>query len=257
MRYPTEYLVYGIHMTLREAYRRRSQGQTFNPPYPVEEIMARLSPAVSRPRQTFQGVSAHPTFFRKVAALGHAIASGHCFGNGNKRTAFSAMGYMLNANGWSMNMPDDVVALLMLRIASNRDRMVVEHVATVIGAYARRSRDKRLKYISDKQVRDGLLLVDLPDRYPAPAPRAAPAAFQERASQILAAQAELLSEDEAATYRDTFGWPSAMYDALRTWGNVKEYAKFQRYKVRRRGRRAGKLRRPHNGGRTVKRLCGL
>jgi death-on-curing family protein len=118
MRYLTADFIYVIHSTLRRAYSRLGQGRTFNPPHSVDETYARLEGAVSRPRMEYGGIVAYPTLFEKVAALGHGIAQGHVFGNGNKRTALSAMVYALDVNGWHFQMPPQMASLMMLRIGS-------------------------------------------------------------------------------------------------------------------------------------------
>ncbi len=44
-----------------------------------------------KPVNSAHGQDAYPTLFTKVAAIGHEIAHGHIFNNGNKRTAIQTM----------------------------------------------------------------------------------------------------------------------------------------------------------------------
>ncbi len=58
-----------------------------------------LQSAVARPRATFDGRDLYPDIFSKAAALMASLANNHAFVDGNTRTAVSATGLLLAANG--------------------------------------------------------------------------------------------------------------------------------------------------------------
>jgi prophage maintenance system killer protein len=79
--------------------------QSFEPLKSIDDMMTRLDAATARPKHEYDWHEAHPSFFEKVAALAHGIAGGHCFGNGNKRTALLSMLQMMHINGWEWDAP--------------------------------------------------------------------------------------------------------------------------------------------------------
>lgn len=256
MRYLTASLVYAIHLTLRRAYSRLGQGQTFNPPFPPDEVYARLESAVARPRAEFSGVVAHPTLFRKVAALGLGIAQGHVFGNGNKRTALSAMTYMLNVNGWQFNMPAPAASLMMLRIASSSNRMTLEEAATLLGASAGydSNTDEATERLLQGMIAQGAVIVVEPDVIPAPEPVGeTKAQYNTDASAIFERHMKLLSDEERELFYESFEWPQVMSRMLISWSNVQAHKK--RDVRRTRHKAVGTRRRPHCGGRSVPKIC--
>jgi death-on-curing family protein len=60
---------------------------------------ALLESAAARPFQTAFGVEIHPGLFAKGAALFHSLITNHPFGDGNKRTAVTALQLFLISNG--------------------------------------------------------------------------------------------------------------------------------------------------------------
>lgn len=57
----------------------------------------------------------------EIAALyGIAIAKGHCFNNGNKRTALVSMIAFLEINNIEINVPNDVIEEVMVEIATDK-----------------------------------------------------------------------------------------------------------------------------------------
>ncbi len=57
----------------------------------------------------------------EIAALyGIAIAKGHCFNNGNKRTALVSMIAFLEINNIEIDVADDVIEEVMVDIATNK-----------------------------------------------------------------------------------------------------------------------------------------
>jgi death on curing protein len=59
-----------------------------------------LESAIEKPVVSVGGEDAYPTLFSKVAAIGHSIAHGHVFQDGNKRTAVEVMLITLSWNGF-------------------------------------------------------------------------------------------------------------------------------------------------------------
>lgn len=61
-----------------------------------------LESAVARPQSSVFGQDAYPTLIEKAAAMLHSLILNHPFYDGNKRTAFAAVGLFLNFNGISI-----------------------------------------------------------------------------------------------------------------------------------------------------------
>lgn len=260
MRYVTAQLVYVVHATLRAAYSRQGQGRTFNPRFPDEETFARLDGATARPRSEFAGVAVHETLFAKVAALGFGIVQGHVFGNGNKRTGLAAMTVALNVNGWDFGMPPEVASLMMLRIASSRERMDLEEAAILLGAFAsyRPKIDVTREASNRSLIEAGLVTADLPDIYPASPPgNSTRLEYGQQAQEILRRHEDLLDKTEREILDDSFTWPETMFRSVETWRNVYQHkVKLERrHHLRIRSNRIGRRRRPHNGGRSVPKVC--
>jgi len=68
-----------------------------------------------------------------AAFLAVAIATGHCFNDGNKRTAFVAMDSFLRSNGVSIDMDQDLIVQMMIDAASGQ--LGHEALATRIAEY--------------------------------------------------------------------------------------------------------------------------
>lgn len=61
--------------------------------------LAGLESAVARPQATVEGADLYASVFEKAAALLHSLVLNHPFQDGNKRTAFTALGLFLRFNG--------------------------------------------------------------------------------------------------------------------------------------------------------------
>jgi death-on-curing family protein len=222
--------------------------------------MSRLEAAAARPRAEYGSQPAHPTLFQKTAALGHAIAQGHCFGNGNKRSAFFAINYVLAVNGWVLEMPDEIVAFMMLRVASNQNRMSVENMAYIIGAFAyvpgNRAELRSLRYLSSDALRKNAIVLVEPDQFPSPHPRRSRKEYLDKAQTVIDEQYEKMDPQERKMLGSTFRWPSQMIGLLIDWTKREEHTAHVVRLVRRRGKRVGKRRRPHQGGRNLPKWCG-
>lgn len=58
-----------------------------------------LESAVARPQATIEGDDLYPSVLEKAAVLLHSLVLNHPFQDGNKRTAFTALGLILHYNG--------------------------------------------------------------------------------------------------------------------------------------------------------------
>ena len=77
-----------------------------------------LESATEKPVVTVGGEDAYLTLFSKVAAIGHAIAHGHVFNDGNKRTAIEAMSATLAMNRHKKRPKSDVMESSILLVAA-------------------------------------------------------------------------------------------------------------------------------------------
>lgn len=64
------------------------------------------------------GVDQFPTVVSKACKVAHAIATGHVFVDGNKRTAASAVDLILNLNGYALPVADDDLVQTMESMAA-------------------------------------------------------------------------------------------------------------------------------------------
>jgi death on curing protein len=73
----------------------------------TEQGFERLATALAAPQQSMFGEDLYPDVPAKAAALFDALVSGHCFSDGNKRTALLSMIEFLARNGLRFVAPDD------------------------------------------------------------------------------------------------------------------------------------------------------
>ncbi|GAB4200351.1 MAG: type II toxin-antitoxin system death-on-curing family toxin [Coleofasciculaceae cyanobacterium] len=78
-----------------------------------------LSASLARPRHLF--VYGEPTLFDLAAAYGYGLAKNHPFIDGNKRTAFAVMATFLEVNGYSLDVPEMQVVVMMERLATDEE----------------------------------------------------------------------------------------------------------------------------------------
>ncbi len=76
-----------------------------------------LESALAQPQATFGGQFLHSTISEQAAAYLYHIAMNHPFIDGNKRTAFAVMDTFLRLNGCALNLTDDRVYDLVMRVA--------------------------------------------------------------------------------------------------------------------------------------------
>jgi death-on-curing protein len=62
-----------------------------------------------------------PTLFDLAAAYGYGLAKNHPFVDGNKRVSFVAMGIFLELNGYSLDVPETNVVVMMERLAMDQE----------------------------------------------------------------------------------------------------------------------------------------
>lgn len=77
-----------------------------------------LESALAQARQSFDGQELFPTMPEKAAAIGYYLCQGHCFNDGNKRTAYQAMFIFLYSNGYSLEATIDDAEAVILAIAT-------------------------------------------------------------------------------------------------------------------------------------------
>jgi death-on-curing protein len=76
-----------------------------------------LESALAQPQATFGGQFLHSKISEQAAAYLYHIAMNHPFIDGNKRTAFAVMDTFLRLNGCALNLTDDRVYDLVMRVA--------------------------------------------------------------------------------------------------------------------------------------------
>lgn len=87
-----------------------------------------LDSALARPKITFDGELLHPTIYAQAAAYLYHLAKNHPFINGNKRIAVAVMETFLESNCYVLNLSDDEVFDLVLRVAQgniSKEELVV------------------------------------------------------------------------------------------------------------------------------------
>ena len=87
-----------------------------------------LESALAQPQATFGGEFLHPTISEQAAAYLYHIAMNHPFIDGNKRTAFAVTDTFLRLNGCALNLTDDEVYDLVMRVA--RGTITKEELST-------------------------------------------------------------------------------------------------------------------------------
>ena len=73
--------------------------------------------ALAQPQATFFGELLHPTIFTQAAAYLYHLAKNHPFLDGNKRTAFATTIAFLQINGYELNMTEDEVYNMVMKVA--------------------------------------------------------------------------------------------------------------------------------------------
>ena len=85
-----------------------------------------LSNALNVVQNPVYGVDLFPTVEEKAAKLAHAIATGHVFADGNKKTAASVLDLVLNLNGSILLVPQDELVEMMIDLANGPAGVTLE-----------------------------------------------------------------------------------------------------------------------------------
>ncbi|MFM6613000.1 MAG: type II toxin-antitoxin system death-on-curing family toxin [Microcystis aeruginosa] len=77
--------------------------------------------SLDRPKNLFAYGEPTPSIFDLAAAYGYGFAKNHAFIDGNKRVAFVVMAIFLELNGYSLDVPEPEVVLIMERLANGQE----------------------------------------------------------------------------------------------------------------------------------------
>ncbi len=80
-----------------------------------------LLASLDRPKNLFAYGEPTPTIFELAAAYAFAFAKNHAFVDGNKRVAFVSMATFLILNGYSLEVPEDEVVLMIRRLSTDQE----------------------------------------------------------------------------------------------------------------------------------------
>ncbi|MBS3941706.1 MAG: type II toxin-antitoxin system death-on-curing family toxin [Actinobacteria bacterium] len=78
----------------------------------------RVQAVAAAPQHTFDGEDLYPTLALKAAALAYGIAQGHCFTDGNKRTALLVLPIFVGMNGHKFLMGESDLMHVIHDVAS-------------------------------------------------------------------------------------------------------------------------------------------
>ncbi len=79
-----------------------------------------LQSAAARPKATFGGKDLYPDVFHKAAALMESLIKNHPFVDGNKRTAITSAGILLQINGYSLETTQNEFEQFTLNMATGK-----------------------------------------------------------------------------------------------------------------------------------------
>jgi death on curing protein len=97
--------------------------------------VGRLESVLALPSSGFDGYERFPTLHEKAAVYLYYIATGHCFKDGNKRTAFLAASAFIMINGYELIVDNEIVFHFMIKIADRNQRPKFEEVVQWIETY--------------------------------------------------------------------------------------------------------------------------
>jgi len=92
----------------------------------TEQGFEKLETALAVPQQSMFGEDLYPDIYTKAAALFDALVNGHCFSDGNKRTALLTMIEFLARNGITFNAPDNDALYDWVLAAATKRRIPAE-----------------------------------------------------------------------------------------------------------------------------------
>ncbi len=79
-----------------------------------------LLASLDRPKNLFAYGEPTPTVFELAAAYAFAFVKNHSFIDGNKRVAFVSMATFLILNGYSLEVPEEEVVLMIKRLSTDQ-----------------------------------------------------------------------------------------------------------------------------------------
>ena len=97
----------------------------------TEQGFAKLATALAVPQQSMFGDDLYPDLPAKAAALFDALVNGHCFSDGNKRTALLAMIEFLARNGLRFVAVDDDALYDWVLVAATRTTSRAQQAAWI------------------------------------------------------------------------------------------------------------------------------
>ncbi|MBC6430047.1 type II toxin-antitoxin system death-on-curing family toxin [Nostoc sp. HG1] len=80
-----------------------------------------LLASLDRPKNLFAYGETTSTIFELAAAYAYAFAKNHAFIDGNKRVAFVSMATFLILNGYSLEVPEKEVVLMIKRLSTDQE----------------------------------------------------------------------------------------------------------------------------------------
>ncbi|MBN3899561.1 MAG: type II toxin-antitoxin system death-on-curing family toxin [Nostoc sp. NOS(2021)] len=80
-----------------------------------------LLASLDRPKNLFAYGEPTPTVFELAAAYTFAFVKNHAFIDGNKRVAFVSMATFLILNGYSLEVPEEEVVLMIKRLSTDQE----------------------------------------------------------------------------------------------------------------------------------------
>ncbi|MGF1939031.1 MAG: type II toxin-antitoxin system death-on-curing family toxin [Nostoc sp. ChiQUE02] len=80
-----------------------------------------LLASLDRPKNLFAYGEPTPTVFELAAAYAFAFVKNHAFIDGNKRVAFVSMATFLILNGYSLEVPEKEVVLMIKRLSTDQE----------------------------------------------------------------------------------------------------------------------------------------
>lgn len=84
--------------------------------------LSKLESKLALPMSEYFGQIQYKTIHEKAAVYHYHLAIGHCFVDGNKRTAYTSAFNFLLFNGYSLEVSDDDMIEWTLRLANHEDR---------------------------------------------------------------------------------------------------------------------------------------
>ena len=96
---------------------------------------AGLLAALGRPYATFGGEDLYKDVYEQAAAIGESITMNHPFVDGNKRTGFALIMYVLDTAGLWINAPSEEVYQFVVDLATGEKRF--EEAVEWLRAHAR------------------------------------------------------------------------------------------------------------------------